>query len=122
MPLKLKELEGLEIAEIREQRAGGVDWDGLFDSLCELGLGNDNSGFSVSDVHLMTRQFGTVEFPKDGYPISRQRVYRKMMDWFKELKALRFMHSNAKDYRFAFQSEKLDPEDKRVVDYIYHGE
>ena len=122
MPLELKELEDLKIAEIREQRQGGVDWDGLFDSLCELGLGSDNSGFSVSDVHLMTRQFATVEFTKDGFPISRQRVYRKMMDWYKEFKALRFMHSNAKDYRFAFQAEKLDVEDERVSEYLYHGD
>ncbi|MCK5617614.1 hypothetical protein KAR91_87930 [Candidatus Pacearchaeota archaeon] len=122
MPLKLNEIKDLKIAELREQRAGGVDWDGLFDSLCELGFGSDNSGFSVSDAHLMTRQFATVEYPKDGYPISRQRVYRKMMDWWKALHALRFMHSNAKDYRFAFQADRLDPEDERISEFIYHGD
>lgn len=122
MPLDIEEIKELDIAAVRTQTMGGVDWDGLFEALTALGFGEDEKGFSVGDVHLMTRQFATVEYPSDGYPISRQRVYRWVTDLYKKNQAIRFTHPNAKDHRFVFSEEKLDSSNKQLEDYLYQGE
>lgn len=122
MPVELSELSDLKLAEVRSTTVGGVDWDGLFDALCELGFGENGTGFSAKDVHLITRQFATVEYDPKGYPISRQRVYKWVMEKYKLRQAIRFAHANAADHRFAFQKQKLDPTDPALKDFVYQGE
>lgn len=118
MPIELGDLETTEVAPITKREIGEVDWDGLWDALCELGFGEDRKGFSVNDVLKLTRNFAMVEYKPDGYPISRQRVYKWVMEKFDTYHAVRFRHRNAKDFRFAFQKEKLDKSDPRLKDYI----
>ena len=115
-------MDETQIAPVTVKVVGDVDWEGLFDALVELGFGEDKQGFSITDVHKLSRSYAKVDFPKDGYPISRQRVYKWVMEKYQTLYAVRFNHSNAKDFRFAFQKEKLDSSDPRLEGYIYKGE
>lgn len=127
MPLELKDLKDMKIAPLKKHKTGGVDWEGLFEALCTLGMGPDGTGFSVVDVHLMTREFATVEYPSDGYPISRQRTGRKMKeDWYENWYAIRFTHPNAKGIRYAFQLDQIDvpvlDKKSKLWTLVYHAE